>query len=137
MKRCFAYALFFCMFFLFCGCGSIETTEAKISDIDFTVLSPENIQQDIQKIIDEKKEEPFELAYSDGNFKYIVVGYGKQETGGCSIQVKELYETANTIVVKTTLLGPQEDTGENDKNSFPYIVLKMENLDKKVVFSKS
>ena len=74
--------------FILWGCGSIHTTEAKLSDLDYTVVSNDNIEEDIQKLIDEKKENPFQMTYSDGNYKYIVIGYGRQETGGYSIQVQ-------------------------------------------------
>lgn len=119
------------------GCSSITTSEAKLSDLDFTVVSEANIQQDIKDLIGEKKEEPFQMTYSDGNYKYIVVGYGKQEGGGYSIQVNEVYDTENTICVRTTLMGPEEDEIQTGEPSYPYIVIKIENLDKTVVFPES
>ena len=115
------------------GCGQ-TADEEKISDLDFTVVSPENIQEDIQKLINEKKSEAFQMTYSDGNCKYIVVGYGTQETGGYSIQVNEVYDTQNTICVRTTLLGPETEAVSDSVKSYPYIVLKIQNLDKTVVF---
>lgn len=119
------------------GCSSISTSEAKLSDLDFTVVSETNIQEDIKDLIEEKKEEPFQMTYSDGNYKYIVVGYGKQEGGGYSIQVNQVYDTENTICVQTTLLGPEEDEIQTGEPSYPYIVIKIENLDKTVVFPES
>lgn len=116
------------------GCSSISTSEAKLSDLDFTVVSADNIQEDIQKLIDEKKENPFQMTYSDGNYKYIVIGYGEQNTGGYSIQVKEVYDTENTICVKTALLGPDSGETGDTRPSYPYIVIKIQNLDKTVVF---
>lgn len=119
------------------GCGSIHTTEAKLSDLDYTVVSNDNIEEDIQKLIDEKKENPFQMTYSDGNYKYIVIGYGRQETGGYSIQVREVYDTENTICVLTDLLGPEKGEEQVMEPSYPYIVIKIENLDKTVVFPES
>ena len=123
--------------FILWGCGSIHTTEAKLSDLDYTVVSNDNIEEDIQKLIDEKKENPFQMTYSDGNYKYIVIGYGRQETGGYSIQVQEVYDTENTICVSTDLLGPQKGEEQVMEPSYPYIVIKIENLDKTVVFPES
>ena len=76
------------------------------------------------------------MTYSDGNYKYIVVGYGRQETGGYSIQVQEVYDTQNTICVSTALLGPAKRESEQVRTqpSYPYIVIKIQNLDKTVVF---
>ncbi len=125
--------LLFCLFLLN-GCDKISGEEAKLSDLDFTVVSNENIQPDIVKLIDEKKENPFQMTYSDGNYKYIVVGYGKQETGGYSIQVKEVYDTENTICVKTALLGPESEDEKLKAPSYPFIVIKIQNMDKTVTF---
>ena len=48
------------------------------------------------------------MTYSDEEKLYIVTGYGPQETGGYSIQVKELYLTENAIVFDTELSGPEK-----------------------------
>lgn len=71
---------------------------------------------------------------------YICVGYGKQETGGYSITVNDLYLTANAIYVDTNLIGPEPENRElyhaqeTEGASYPYIVVKMQYLDKAVVF---
>ena len=71
---------------------------------------------------------------------YICVGYGKQETGGYSITINELYLTANAIYMDTNLIGPEPESRElyhaqeKDGASYPYVVVKMEYLDKSVVF---
>ena len=65
---------------------------------------------------------------------YICVGYGEQATGGYSITVKELYLTDNAIYVDTNLKGPSPEELQNPVKSYPYIVLKTENMDKTVVF---
>ncbi|MCX4321102.1 MAG: protease complex subunit PrcB family protein, partial [Lachnospiraceae bacterium] len=83
--------------FIFClaGCG-VETKDGneKIKDLEFTVLGEENIPEELKQVIEEKKEKEFKLTYQDGDFLYICVGYGRQETGGYSITVNELYLTA-------------------------------------------
>lgn len=123
------------------GC-SVETKEEnkRIKDLDFTVLSEENLPEELKQIIEEKKEREFKITYQDSDFLYICVGYGKQETGGYSITVNDLYLTANSIYVDTNLIGPdpgsRELYGKKEENSasYPYIVLKLEYLDKPVVF---
>ena len=80
------------------GCGAEEKKgDEKLKDIEFTVLGEENIPEELKQIIDEKKEKEFKITYQDGDFLYICVGYGKQETGGYSITINELYLTANAI----------------------------------------
>lgn len=123
------------------GCG-VEKKEGneKIKDIEFTVLGEENIPEELKQIIEEKKEKEFKITYQDGDFLYICVGYGKQETGGYSITVNELYLTANAIYVDTNLIGPEPENRElyhaqeKDGTSYPYVVVKIEYLDKAVVF---
>ena len=137
LKKCAAAAALILGFSILLGCGSITTSEAQLADLDFTLVSETNIQEDIKELIEEKKESPFQMTYSDGNYKYIVIGYGEQASGGYSIQVAEVYETENTICVRTSLLGPDESEAGATEPSYPYIVIKIENLDKTVVFPES
>ena len=85
-------------------------------------------------MIEQKKEKSFKFTYEDGQYLYICVGYGKQETGGYSITVNELYLTENAIYVDTNLLGPAADTEKIAAETYPYVVLKTEYLDRNVVF---
>ena len=63
---------------------------------------------------------------------YIVVGYGKQLTGGYSIQFPDVYLTKENIVVTSVLLGPE---GEEPANiSYPYAVIKIEYRPEPVLF---
>ncbi len=121
-----------------CGAGNKGGNE-KIKDLEFTVLGEENVPEELKRIIEEKKEKEFKITYQDGDFLYICVGYGKQETGGYSITVNELYLTANAIYMDTNLIGPEPDKKElyhakEDGASYPYVVVKMEYMDKSVVF---
>ena len=122
------------------GCGAADKGEnEKIRDLEFTVLGEENVPEELKKIIEEKKEKEFKITYQDGDFLYICVGYGKQETGGYSITVNELYLTANAIYMDTNLIGSEPDKKElyhakEDGVSYPYVVVKMEYMDKSVVF---
>ena len=51
----------------------------KVRDLEYTILSEERIPEELLNIIKERQEEPFEMTYSDGEFLYICIGYGKQE----------------------------------------------------------
>jgi hypothetical protein len=85
-------------------------------------------------VIEEKKELPFKFTYQDGGYLYICIGYGKQESGGYSISMDDLYLTENAIYVRTTLIGPSADVVSEGVQSYPYIVIKTEYLDYSVVF---
>ncbi len=119
--------------FLCVGC-TVLSEEEKLADLQFSVVPTEDVPEDIHAQIEEKMENPFQFTYSDGEWKYMVIGYGTQETGGYSIMVDEVYETPNTIVVKTTLMGPEEADTLAMATSYPYIVLKIENMDKTVIY---
>lgn len=116
------------------GCKAEDTDVKKIRDLDFTVVEDADLPGELKEIIDEKKENPFKLSYSNKDNLYIVVGYGKQNSGGYSISVEELYLTNNAIYIDTNLIGPSKDDLVTQGVTYPYIVVKLEFLDKSVVF---
>ena len=123
------------------GC-TVKTKEGneKIKDIEFTVLGEDNVPEELKQIVEEKKENEFKITYQDNDFLYICVGYGKQDTGGYSITVNDVYLTSNAIYVDTNLIGPDPEnrelynSQEKDSASYPYVILKIQYLDKSVVF---
>jgi len=127
--------LLLCIIFLFCftGCGIEDEKESKIEDLSFTVLESENVPEEFAQIIEQNKSEPFQLTYEDDAL-YIAVGYGKKNTGGYSIEVSEFYLSEDAVCLKTKLLGPKKSENAKEVDSYPYIVLKTERRDKKVVF---
>lgn len=117
------------------GCAVVEAqTNKKVRDLDFTVVSDERMPEELKRIVEEKKLEEFKITFEDQGSLYICVGYGEQESGGFSITVKDLYLTENAVYVDTNLLGPSVEESQRQGVSYPVIVLKMENLDKTVVF---
>lgn len=121
------------MTFLFAGCGFGEEEENK-TNLEFTVVDEERLPEELKKLVEEKKAEEFKLTYADGGYLYLCIGYGKQETGGYSIAVNELYATDNAIYVDTNLIGPKEAEARGDNPSYPYLVIKTPFIDKTVVF---
>lgn len=122
-----------CMVFM-SGCTLLSEEKVKLRDMDFTVLSEEKIPKQLKDIIEEKKESPFQLTYTDNENLYICIGYGKQETGGYSIAVNELYLTDTNICVSTSLLGPEPSEKSNKTPSYPFVVIKTEFLEQTVIF---
>ena len=118
------------------GCAREVKEPEKLKDLEFTALAEENLPEELRTIINEKKEQEFKVTYQDNGFLYICIGYGKQVSGGYSISVNSLYLTTNAIYVDTTLLGPSPGSLDEKKNSpsYPYIVLKTENVEQPVVF---
>lgn len=119
--------------FLCSGCALLSEETVKLRDLDMTVLSEERIPEELMRIIEEKKEQPFSLTYKDRENLFICIGYGEQKTGGYSVAVNELYLTDSSIQVNTSLLGPEKENRESQA-SYPYIVIRTELLDLPVVF---
>ena len=116
------------------ACGGETEKEENRNNLEFTGVSEDRLPDELKEILDQKKESAFKLTYADEGYLYICVGYGKQESGGYSVTVNELYETDNAIYVNTNLLGPKAGSSPGTSPSYPYIVLKIEFRDKTVVF---
>jgi hypothetical protein len=116
------------------GCTQENTDIKKVKDLEFTVVEDADLPGELKEIIDEKKEEPFKLSYSNKDNLYIVVGYGKQNSGGYSISVDELFLTSNAIYIKTNLIGPSQKDVVTQGVTYPYVVVKLEFREEPIVF---
>lgn len=116
------------------GCSAEKMSTEKLRDIEFTVLDEEQIPKELEEMMLETSEAPFKYTYADQGTLYIAIGYGPQATSGYSIEVKELYETKNAIYIHTNLIGPTKDEKIVETTTYPYIVVKLEYVDKNVVF---
>ena len=116
------------------GCKVSKDDGQKVRDLEFTVAADSEVPAELKQIITEKTAQPFKLTFSDEQNLYIVVGYGSQSTGGYSIAVNALYLTSNSIVIDTELLGPAKGENPAPETSYPYVVVKTENLDNPVIF---
>lgn len=116
------------------GCNIETNDDKKIGELDFTVIPEESIPAELKTIIDERKKEMFKTTYVDNDSLYIIIGYGSQPTGGYSIGINELYETKNGIYVKTEFLGPSKNEEVTQIVTYPYIVIKLDYIDKSIIF---
>ena len=133
-RSLFLAGIFLLQILLLCGCSIREEDSVKLRDLEFTLVSEERLPEELKTLIEEKKQGPFKFTYTDQENLYLCIGYGEQATGGYSITVNQLYLTENAIYVHTNLLGPSPKEKENPAVSYPYVVIKTENLDKNVVF---
>ena len=134
MKKIISIILSLLVLFSLCACSAKELATEKIRDIDFTVVDVEDIPEELKTMIKEKETTPLKLTYADQGVLYIAEGYGEQPTSGYSIEVKECFETKNAIYLHTNLIGPTKEERIVEKATYPYIVIKMEFIDKNVVF---
>ena len=80
------------------------------------------------------EEASFKMTYADSGYLYLCVGYGKQDSGGYSITVDDLYASGEMIYLDTSLIGPKQAKELGETPSYPYIVIKTPFEDKTVVF---
>ena len=130
----------FCLIFLLLGatvlpgCVTRIQTEEKLRVLEFTVLDKEDVPEELKERISEARADPFWMTYADQGSLYIARGYGKRETSGYSVTVKELCETENAILIRTDLLGPGNGEETEDADTYPYVVVQTEDIGKEVVF---
>lgn len=133
-KRGVVVFLALCMLILVIGCEKETQQAERGKDWDYTVVAMRDCPQDFLKELEEKKINPFQMTYMDGEFLYIAAGYGEQSTGGFSIAVRGLYEMGDKLCLETELLGPGRDETVKEKASYPYIIIKTEKTDREVLF---
>ena len=118
------------------GCSVVKEDEEKTGDIEYTVVKEEELPEELQKQIEQKKEKPMKISYGDRGLLYIVRGYGEKDTEGYQAEVGELYETKHTIYIRTCLKGPESEREAKEKKTCPYVVVKMPYSAKKIRFDE-
>ena len=121
--------------FLLSGCRFVRIEEEERKPVAYTVVEKSDIPEELSRIMEEKKEKEFQLSYETGEDLYLAKGYGRQMSGGYSIQVEELGESGNGLFFVTRLLGP-EDLKEAGVPSYHCIVIKTSRQKKPVTFTE-
>lgn len=122
-------------FFVLTSCKATkEEDKDKISDLEYTVVEDANLPDVVVAKIEEVKKEPFKFSYTDGEYIFVVIGYGEQPTGGYSVQVNDLFDTNDYIVIRTNLIGPSEEDVKTTIPTYPYVVVKTKDLGLPVCF---
>lgn len=124
----------FLLIFMLTGCVSRPQKTEKLRDLEFTVMSREDVPEEFQEQILQHQDLPFRLTYTDQGRLYIAEGYGAQLKTGYSVEVEGLYETSNAIYFHTNLLGPEKGEETKEVTTFPYVVVMLDAIDKTVVF---
>ncbi len=143
MKRLLCLVMTLMMVWGLTGCDTgIKIGDAnkgageKVRDLEYTILSDERIPEELEPLLEERQEEAFEMTYSDKEYLYICIGYGRQEYSGHSIVVNELFLGENGILVDTSLIGPEAGKEKINTVQFPIIVLKTELIEDVPLFAK-
>jgi hypothetical protein len=135
IRKCRIAVVLFGIILIGAGCSlGTKEDETKIRDLEYTVVGEPEIPEELKEEIESNKNTEFKFTYSDGEYLYIAKGYGEQETNGYSIQMKELYLTENAVYFESELHGPQNGESVSRVLSYPYIVIKTEQVDMPVIF---
>ena len=134
VKCLFALGIFFFVVTQILGCEMQIVPQEERKEVSFSIISKECIPESLAKLIEERKDEEMKITYVDQGKRYIVIGYGKQNSGGYSIYIKDLYKTENALYVDTCLMGPKEKTKIQETTSYPMIVLRISEMGLPVVF---
>ena len=129
MKKTAAFLSLLILFMMLGGCRMIKIEEAERTPLKYTVADRSQIPEEAAKLIEEKKEKE----YQKGEDLYLIKGYGRQMSGGYSIQVTDLSASVNAVFFETKLIGPTEEV-QGGEPSYPYIVVKTEYRDVPVQF---
>lgn len=134
MKKVKAFCCIAVLLMTVLGMAACSKTESENAVVDYCIVSCEEVPTQLVHLIDENKLKDFHLTYSDEGCLYIVRGYGKQDTNGYSISVEELTKEGDVLVLNTTLIGPAPGEAVGSRQSFPYIILKTEDIGCSVIF---
>ena len=139
MKRHVKRQLLFFFFFtatafLLSGCGEKAEEIVKIKDLEYTVIEEGNVPEELLNKIKEKKSGAFAMTYSGDGYLYVAEGYGTQRTSGYSIRVTKLYEADKGIVFSTELIGPEKNEPVLQMETYPFIVIKLQDIGKEILF---
>ena len=133
MKRAVFLLAAFLLATVLSGCRFVRIEEEERKPVSYTVVERQDIPTQLDEIMNEKKEKEFQLSYETRDALYLVKGYGRQMSGGYSIQVEELGASSNGLFFVTRLIGP-ENLDEAGIPSYPCIVIKTEIQNKPVTF---
>ena len=127
------FILVFLLSALLAGCRLIRIEEGERKPLEYTIVKLTDLPQEALEFIEQKKEKEFQMVYQKGEDLYLIKGYGRQMSGGYSIQVTDLSASVNAVFFETKLIGPTEEV-QGGEPSYPYIVVKTEYRDVPVQF---
>lgn len=118
------------------GCTQIEPERSYegAEDRAYEIVSGSDVPYKVNEKIFKSKEKGFGFSYRDGNVMYVAFGFGTQSTGGFSIQVLAVKETDTAVLIEAQLIPPGAEEVITPQPSQPYLILKMDNVEKDVEF---
>ena len=118
------------------GCSARRADREKTGELEYETVDGPELPETLRQKIEKEKDEPFLLAYGDGEQLYIAMGYGEQESGGYSIQIEEVCETEDAVCIRTCLTGPDEGEKVSQEPDCPYATVATEYTEKRILWER-
>ena len=120
-----------CLVLFLSGCKVIDQQETK-KQLEYSICEYFNLPKELQQEIDDCKEKPFQILYTNRDYVFIVIGYGSQQSGNYGIQLKQLYALRSGYYIQTELVGkntePDQKTKKHEVVYTPYVIVKTKHL---------
>ena len=81
------------------GCSIKKEDTKKIQDIEFTVVAPEDVPEELKADIEKARDTPFRLTYADQGYLYMARGYGEKEKTALNSKGKTEPEKARAFLL--------------------------------------
>ena len=91
---------------LLASCRITDVSEGERKELSYAIVKPGDFSAGNRSDFAQEKRIAFQMAYESGDDLYILRGYGKQKSGGFSIQIEEVSKSENAVFVRTKLVGP-------------------------------
>lgn len=137
VKRVLLAATVLLLLMMVTSCGEKQKpkrTYESMQDAVYEIVSGSNVPHKVNEKIFKERDKGFGFSYRDNEGMYIAFGFGRQNTGGFSIQLAAVKENEDEILIEAKLIAPAPEEVVSTSPSYPYMILKMEDTEKNVEF---
>lgn len=137
VKRVMLAAVVLLLLMMVISCGEKQKpkrTYESMKDAVYEIVSGSDVPHKVNEKIFKERDKGFGFSYRDNEGMYIAFGFGRQNTGGFSIQLAAVKENEDEILIEAKLIAPAPEEVVSTSPSYPYMILKMDNTEKNVEF---
>ncbi len=137
VKRVMLAAVVLLLLMMVISCGEKQKpkrTYESMQDAVYEIVSGSDVPHKVNEKIFKERDKGFGFSYRDNEGMYIAFGFGRQNTGGFSIQLAAVKENEDEILIEAKLIAPAPEEVVSTSPSYPYMILKMDNTEKNVEF---
>ncbi|MTI49503.1 protease complex subunit PrcB family protein [Sporosalibacterium faouarense] len=117
------------------GCGN---KDAQLGELEYDIVDPSTIENDdlSQWVANNSEKEGVFASEAYDGYTYIILGGGKQNTGGYSVEVTSVVGEEDAIKVNGVLNGPKAGDMVTEAITYPFELIKIEEDERKVVLGE-